>query len=379
MSKHRQLLYGQPVPQSFFDAWQEFISTLTSNFALTLAPGSMNQVQVVASTSNGQVGIGIEGLWRYNSATITTIVSGAAGTYDLYVTTGDNSFPVNPAPPPPELDQTNYTFALTAVPTGQLPTGAAHSRLVGQAITDGTRITSLRQLVGGAVDGQQLLQPGMIQTTAALSVPPGWLLCNGIAVPRSTYSALYAALGGPNSPWGQGDGSSTFNLPDLRGKVQLGSGSGSLAGVALSSRALAAAGGAEVVTLNDLQSGVNRNGSTGLVSNDHSHNVPAQWTTGENQSHVHTFYGGQLSVPVATTWSYNSGTPSGPASQPYSGGGQTSVGSTDGNNVDHSHLVNAVQTGGISANHNHAFNARNADASHENMPPFAVVNVIIKW
>ena len=49
MSKHRQLLYGQPVPQSFFDAWQEFISTLTSNFALTLAPGSMNQVQVVAS------------------------------------------------------------------------------------------------------------------------------------------------------------------------------------------------------------------------------------------------------------------------------------------------------------------------------------------
>jgi microcystin-dependent protein len=363
------------VPQSFLDAMQEFISTLTSNFALTIPQGSMNQVQVVAGTDNTQVGIGINGLWRYITATITTVVSGAAGTYDLYVTTGNNSFPVNPTPPPPELDQTSYGFALTAVATGTQPTGVAHFRMVGQALTDGTRIIALRQLVGGAVDGQQLLQPGMIQTTAAMTVPPGWLLCNGIAVPRNTFSALYAALGGPNSPWGQGDGSTTFNVPDLRGKVQVGAG----AGPGLTNRALAAQAGVEAVALNDLQSGVNRYGSTGYVSNDHSHAVPGQWTGGENQGHVHTFYGGQLTIPVAGSWSYSSGNPAGPWTGVYvASGGYTYVGSTDGPNVDHQHYVNQVQSGGISANHNHAFNARNADQSHENMPPFAAVNVIIK-
>jgi microcystin-dependent protein len=47
-------------------------------------------------------------------------------------------------------------------------------------------------------------------------------MCYGQAVSRATFSALYAALGGASSPWGQGDGISTFNLPDLRGRVVAG-------------------------------------------------------------------------------------------------------------------------------------------------------------
>jgi microcystin-dependent protein len=46
------------------------------------------------------------------------------------------------------------------------------------------------------------------------NIPPGWLLCNGTNVSRTTYASLFAAIG---TAWGGGDGSTTFNLPDMRG------------------------------------------------------------------------------------------------------------------------------------------------------------------
>jgi hypothetical protein len=47
------------------------------------------------------------------------------------------------------------------------------------------------------------------------SVPDGWLKCNGAAISRTTYSNLFAVIG---TTWGVGDGSTTFNVPDLRGE-----------------------------------------------------------------------------------------------------------------------------------------------------------------
>lgn len=49
----------------------------------------------------------------------------------------------------------------------------------------------------------------------------GWLLCNGLAVSRTTYAALFAAIGGS---YGVGNGTTTFNLPDLRDRFLRGSG-----------------------------------------------------------------------------------------------------------------------------------------------------------
>jgi len=366
MSQYRQLFYGQPVPESFFAALQEFICSSANNLALTLAPGSANQVQVVAGTGNNQVGIGIDGLWRYNTATVTTLVAGAAGTYDLYVTCSENDFVTNPSPPPPENDNTDYSFSLASVPTGSTP-GAPHSRLVGQTVFDGTRIVALRQMVGGEIDGQQLLQPGMIQTSAAATVPPGWLLCNGIAYPRTTYAALYAALGGPNSPWGQGDGSSTFNVPNLQGRVMVGAGTAIAA-----QRTLGQGGGAETVQLTWDQSGVNGYGSTGWVSNDHTHYVPSVATGWMDRSnpHNHGFVEQVWRSGPPAGWTVKAGTDFSPGINQASG--------TSSTDINHLHYTNPTNTGGISQNHNHGLNARNADTPHENMPPFAVVQVIVK-
>jgi len=57
---------------------------------------------------------------------------------------------------------------------------------------------------------------GMIMPYAGTSAPSGWLLCFGQAISRSTYADLFSALG---TTYGVGDGASTFNLPDLRGRV----------------------------------------------------------------------------------------------------------------------------------------------------------------
>jgi len=56
---------------------------------------------------------------------------------------------------------------------------------------------------------------GSIFTFASTTVPSGYLECNGAAVSRSTYATLFATI---STTFGSGDGSSTFNLPDLRGQ-----------------------------------------------------------------------------------------------------------------------------------------------------------------
>lgn len=60
---------------------------------------------------------------------------------------------------------------------------------------------------------------GMVMPYAGTSAPTGWLLAYGQAVSRTTYADLFSAIG---TTYGSGDGSSTFNLPDLRGRVVAG-------------------------------------------------------------------------------------------------------------------------------------------------------------
>lgn len=61
----------------------------------------------------------------------------------------------------------------------------------------------------------EVAPPGLVALFAMSSAPAGWLKANGAAVSRATYAALFAAVG---TTFGAGDGSTTFNLPDLRGE-----------------------------------------------------------------------------------------------------------------------------------------------------------------
>lgn len=78
------------------------------------------------------------------------------------------------------------------------------------------------------VAGEQLLATdlnstvppcGSILPYAGSSAPTGWLICDGSAISRTTYSDLFTVC---STTYGVGDGSSTFNIPNLKGKIPVG-------------------------------------------------------------------------------------------------------------------------------------------------------------
>jgi microcystin-dependent protein len=173
---------------------------------------------------------------------------------------------------------------------------------------------------------------GAILPFGGSSAPTGFLLCNGAAVSRSTYSALYAAIG---TAFGAGDGSTTFNLPDLRGRFPCGAESST-------DHDLGETGGEAAHTLTESE----------IPSHDHSVNPPST-STGTTGAHGHTYRkstGTGTSHALEVNKSYNTG------SYAISGGA-------------HEHSINIP-----------AFNSGNAGGggAHENRPPFVGVNFIIK-
>ena len=77
---------------------------------------------------------------------------------------------------------------------------------------------SLAQIKQALTEMLPKLKPLSVPTgmiSAFNNVPEGWLQCNGAAVSRTTYAALFAVIG---TKYGSGDGSTTFNLPNLHHK-----------------------------------------------------------------------------------------------------------------------------------------------------------------
>lgn len=73
---------------------------------------------------------------------------------------------------------------------------------------------ALANLGGIRTSDVDALLAGVVLQWPMATPPTGWLLCNGQAISRVTYSRLFAKI---DTVWGIGDGSTTFNVPDLRG------------------------------------------------------------------------------------------------------------------------------------------------------------------
>jgi len=71
---------------------------------------------------------------------------------------------------------------------------------------------------------QKLVPVGSVMPFAGATAPTGWLLCDGSAVSRTTYAQLFQVIG---TTYGAGDGATTFNLPDMRGRVPVARGTNS--------------------------------------------------------------------------------------------------------------------------------------------------------
>lgn len=143
-------------------------------------------------------------------------------------------------------------------------------------------------LVGHDTSGRHTNVPpvGVVFDYAGGTAPSGYVFCYGQALSRTTYSALFTAIG---TAHGAGDGVNTFNVPDCRGRVSAGKDDmgGSSANRltnqtgGLDGDTLGATGGAETHVLLEAQLAAHTHGDGTLTVDDHFHYVASANTTGD--------------------------------------------------------------------------------------------------
>lgn len=112
------------------------------------------------------------------------------------------------------------------MPTIDLTTYEPVPGTVGDANAIKNAFIALQTLLNGQLDATNFaagtfaaIPAGSLVDFAGSSAPTGWLICDGSAISRSSYAGLYAAIG---TSFGAGDGTTTFNLPDTRGRATVG-------------------------------------------------------------------------------------------------------------------------------------------------------------
>lgn len=201
---------------------------------------------------------------------------------------------------------------------------------------------------------------GTIVQWGTNTAPANWMICDGTAISRSTYASLFQVIG---TTYGSGDGSTTFNLPDLRGRVPVGKNGGSFG-------TLAATGGSESVTLTAAQIPGHTHSGTTASAGNHTHTYSG--TTNTTGAHTHQLQGsngGSSGVSMAVTGNTNNDFGFGPMN----GARANSAG-------DHAHTFSGT-TSDVSTTHTHTFttdNGTGGGGSHTNVQPYLVLNYIIK-
>jgi microcystin-dependent protein len=166
--------------------------------------------------TSGQVGIGTASpanALDIAGGAIQISTSGGVSRTIISADSTDSIFSVN--------DDRNFTVKTNAATRLTINSSTATSTVPVVLPTDPT--TSLQAATKQYVDTAQTTAapPGAVIAFAGTSAPTGWLVCDGTAISRTTYAALFAAIG---TTWGSGDGSTTFNKPELRGAFLRGAG-----------------------------------------------------------------------------------------------------------------------------------------------------------
>ena len=245
--------------------------------------------------------------------------------------------------------------------------------VVGPAGADGTNGTN----------GVDATAPtGAIMLFPVAEPPTGWLLCDGSAVDRTTYSALFALIG---IIYGSGDGTTTFNLPNTKGRIPVGRDAAQT-----EFDVIGEVGGAkthilattEIPSHQHTMANHTHSGTSSTVSSGHTHNFS---TGGRSAAHTHS-----LTVLIGKLASLANSTGASPG-QIIGGVADTRTqqvipGSSFGTeSADHTH---SGTTGDINQNHTHTLttggpsnntsDAAGGGGAHNNLQPYIVLNYIIK-
>lgn len=211
---------------------------------------------------------------------------------------------------------------------------------------DSTKIATTAYVIAQIAEQGQSAEPlGSVVAYGGTSAPSGWLLCDGTAISRTTYSDLFDIIG---ETYGIGDGSTTFNIPDMQGRAPVGVGSHT------SVNALGENDGQATVASRRPKHAHTFSLSTGGASHSHS------YSSSSDGSHSH-------SVTGATGSTGGGGVPS--------AGGSVYTSTGTGSGGSHSH------SGSINSNGGHGHNLSGGVGTSGGLtdgPCYVVVNYIIK-
>ena len=213
---------------------------------------------------------------------------------------------------------------------------------------------------------------GAIKPWTKTTAPDGYLLCNGAAVSRTTYADLFAVI---STTYGAGDGSTTFNVPQLQGKMPQGYDGNTYN--------LAGTGGANTVTVSVTNNQAATNATnqsvtiTGSIDNtslttaqiaSHNHGVIQGANNNSQRGGYYTIKADRVDPNGPRVSPFNTAGPSGLVPDQY----LASEGSGTGHN--HSHTLSGTLTGNITTSLTGTVTA----AGTNSFSPFVVVNYIIK-
>lgn len=316
----------------------EFAGTLTANVTITIP--SEEKTYFIRENTTGSFAVQMK---TAAGSAITleqqnNIFVACNGTdiYELAVPTSVSAFTANTL----TADTITATGIIANRLTGTITVST--SRLIATSIEtsviDASSITVTGNVSAAEYygDGSNLsgistdsIPSGAVLPYAGTTAPSGYLLCYGQAISRSTYSDLFSAIG---TTYGTGNGSTTFNLPDLRGRVVAG---------------LDDMGGSSANRLTGQQGGVN-----GDILGRTGGNEQHQLTEAELATHTHGAGSYQGSIPT-------SGIPE-------------ETGSIFSRNVD------TEPTGFTSFSVNGSSGSTGSDSKHNNVQPTLILNYVIK-
>ena len=266
----------------------------------------------------------------------------------------------------------------------RLPIGPNGSVLV----ADSSQSVGVRWAAASSSSGA-VVPTGTILPYGGTTAPAGgFLLCNGQAVSRSEYAELFNVI---NIAYGAGNGSSTFNIPDLRGRIPAGFNTGDsnfgVMGASTGRASTVLVGGTPAPSSNEVQLPGHAHGITFTGQGEHDHTGVNTGIQDTNHSHTGSTSGGDHTHQVPyfrNTATVNASSAvgvvgtAGDVTAATKGTGSHSHGvSTNAQSADHRHSISITSSG----THNHAATISHSLPASSTIPhiqPSVVVNYIIK-
>jgi microcystin-dependent protein len=204
------------------------------------------------------------------------------------------------------VDGTNVVSQITHIPDLTLATalpvasgGTGAATLAANNVLLGNGTSAVQEVAPGSSgniltsDGTTWVSSGAAPAVLTGSLlmwatgvaPSGYLLCDGTAVSRSTYAALYAVVG---DTFGAGDGSTTFNLPDYRDRMPVGAGT--------TYSAADTGGSADAIVVSHTHTA-----TSSVTDPGHAHSLPYNRAGGSSNGTVNSDNGGSQNTGTATT------------------------------------------------------------------------------